>query len=377
MTAMKRYPFLNLHTVNAGYAEAIKAATARVIDSGRYIGGEEVETFEHNIASLCNAPHAIGVSNGLDALRLIIRGYINLGIMSPGDEIIVPADTFFASVLAITDIGLEPVFVDPDINTYNLNTSLIEQAITPRTRAIMPVHLYGRVCWDERLVTTARRYGLKIIEDNAQAIGAVAQCDGLHGSRITGALGDAAGFSFYPTKNIGALGDAGVIVTHDSELASVIRALRNYGGSRQYHYDYEGMNCRLDPMQAAIINVKLPHLHEENDYRRTIADIYHRHINNAAVTKPLPRIADECVWHQYVIRVNDRERFRKYMDDNGVETSIHYAVPPHKQPCYSRYSHIQLPVAERIASEVVSLPITRCTTPQDAEEISAIINRYT
>ncbi len=374
---MIKFPFLELYTVNAKYADELKNATARVIDSGRYIGGSEVERFEQSLATLCDVPHAIGVSNGLDALRMILRGYIELGIMSQGDEIIVPANTFIASALAISDNGLTPVFAEPDIHTYNIDTDKIEQNITPRTKAIMTVHLYGRVSWNYKLMDIARKHNLKIIEDNAQALYATSPIDGLYGTRITGGLGDAAGFSFYPTKNIGALGDAGAVTTHDRELAEVIKALHNYGSNRQYYNIYRGLNCRLDPIQAAILNVKLPHVNEENAYRQELARTYDIHITNNAITKPLAITGNECVWHQYVIRVNDRDRFRKYMDDNGVETAIHYAIPLHKQPCYSRYADLQLPVAEKAGREIVSLPITRCTSIDDAKEISAIINRYT
>ncbi len=373
---MKHYTFLDLATINEPYFEEIKAATDRVITSGRYIGGDEINLLEENLCNQCGAPYAIGVSNGLDALRLILRGYIELGVMSPGDEVIVPANTYIASVLAISDNGLIPVFVEPHLATYNLDCSLIEKAITPRTRAIMTVHLYGRVAWSEKLVEIAKKYNLKVIEDNAQAIGAVSSSIGLYSSKITGALGDAAGFSFYPTKNIGALGDAGAVTTHDKELAETIKALRNYGSNRQYHNIYAGLNCRLDPMQAAIINIKLPHIQNENTYRQALADIYDQNINNPLIIKPLNDIPHISVWHQYIVRVNNRERFRDYLAQNGVETAIHYPTPPHKQPCYSQYSHLKLPIAEQIANEVVSLPITRCTTQQDAKEIADIINSY-
>lgn len=375
---MKRYTFLDLATVNAPYSDAIKKATERVIESGRYIGGEEVATFEKNLATLCNAPYAIGVSNGLDALRLIIRAYIELGVMHAGDEIIVPSNTYIASVLAITDNGLVPRFVEPDILTYNLDSSLLERNLSYRTRAIMPVHLYGRVAWDDCIANCAKKFNLKVIEDNAQAIGATALADGLYGSRMTGALGDAGAFSFYPTKNIGALGDAGAVVTHDKALADAITALRNYGSDRQYHNIYAGLNCRLDPMQAAIINVKLPHIKEENGYRQQIADIYEQAIKNQAVTKPIRRIANEQVWHQYTIRVTDRDKFRDYLSSHGVETAIHYPTPPHLQPCYrdSQYAKTSYPIAEKIAAEIISLPITRCTSADDAREIADIINLY-
>ncbi len=373
---MKQYTFLDLATINRPYFEEIKTATNRIITGGRYIGGNEVLLLEKNLSLQCNVPFAIGVSNGLDALRLILRGYIELGVMQQGDEIIVPSNTYIATVLAITDNGLKPIFIEPDIYTYNLDSSLLETVITSRTRAIMPVHLYGRVAWDEKLVETARKYNLKVIEDNAQAIGAVSPTSGLYNSNITGALGDAAGFSFYPTKNIGALGDAGAVTTHDAQLAEAVRALRNYGSDRQYHNIYTGLNCRLDPMQAAIINVKLNHLREENSYRQTLADIYTQNINNPLVVKPLNENNGQSVWHQYVVRVNSRDKFKEYLSKNGVETAIHYPTPPHKQPCYSQYSQLEFPIAELIANEIISLPITRCTSPQDAIEISQIINSY-
>lgn len=373
---MKQYTFLDLGEVNREYASAIKEAVCRVVDSGRYIGGSEVEHLESTLAGICQAKAAIGVSNGLDALRLIFRAYIEMGTMAPGDEVIVPADTYIASVLAVTDNGLVPVFVEPDLATYNLDTNLLEQAITPRTRAIMPVHLYGRVCWDEKLVEVARKYNLKIVEDNAQAIGATALVDGMYGTRITGGLGDAAGISFYPTKNVGALGDAGAVVTQDEHLAQMIRSLRNYGSSVQYQNDYAGLNCRLDPMQAAILNVKLPYLERENAHRQQLADIYEAEINNDLVVKPLRRVANEQVWHQYVVRVENREAFRSYLAEHGVETGIHYPIAPHRQPCYAQYAHLPLPIAEKIAAQVVSLPITRCTSPTAAAEIAAIINGY-
>lgn len=373
---MKRYTFLELAGVNKPYIDEIKVAVNRVIDSGRYIGGVEVEALEQGLAVYCEAPYAVGVSNGLDALRLIFRGYIELGVMSPGDEVIVPSNTYIASVLAVSDNGLVPVFVEPELLTYNLDSNLVEQAMTKRTRAIMPVHLYGRVCWNEKLAGIAKQHNLKIVEDNAQSIGATSLCAGLYGSRKTGALGDAGAFSFYPTKNIGAIGDAGAVVTHDAELAQVVAALRNYGSVRQYHNVYVGLNCRLDPIQAAILRVKLTRVDEENKYRQQLADIYEQEIDNAMVVKPLKRVDNEVVWHQYVVRTANRDCFRQYLLDNGVETAIHYATPPHKQPCYSQYGHLQLPIAEQIGNEVVSLPITRCTSPEDAHEISAIINGY-
>ena len=373
---MKHYTFLNLATINQRYNSAIKDAVNRVIDSGTYIGGDEVNAFEKNLSVICNTPHCVGVSTGLDALRLILRGYIELGIMKQGDEIIVPANTFIASALAITDNQLKPIFVDPNIVSYNINGDYLEEIITPNTKAIMPVHLYGRVAWNEKIVHIAKKHHLKVIEDNAQALGATSLHDGLYNSRATGSLGDAAAISFYPTKNIGAMGDAGAIVTHDKDLAHVVAALRNYGSNQQYHNSFKGLNCRLDPVQAAIINVKLPFLKEENKYRQSIADIYDSKISNAAIIKPLKRIENEVVWHQYVIRVANRNQFRNYMLENGVETAIHYPIPLHKQQCYCEYNNLNLPISEKICDEIVSLPITRCTSMQDAHEIATIINNY-
>lgn len=365
-----RYPFLDLGHVNAPISIALKEAAWRVIDSGRYVGGAENEAFGRELAAFVGTDYAVGVSNGLDALRLILRGYMALDRISPGDDIIVPGNTYVATVLAITDSGLNPVFVDADADTLNIDTSLIEAAVTPRTRAIMTVHLYGRPAYDQVMADVARRHGLLIIEDNAQAIGA--DVDGV----MTGALGDAAAFSFYPTKNVGALGDAGAVTTCDKELALAVRALSNYGSDRRYHNIYEGFNCRLDPMQAAFLRIKLALAREETARRRRLAAIYNADISNPLVIKPLIDIRDHSVWHQYVIRTDDREKFCNYLTDNGVGWDVHYAVPPHMQPCYSRYRTSALPVTDRLAAEVVSLPISSCTSECDAHEIASIINAY-
>ena len=265
--AQIRYPFLDLADVNAPYMGELQAAAARVVVSGRYVGGSECEAFEAELAAMTGTRFAVGVSNGLDALRLILRAYVGMGEMVPGDEILVPANTYVASVLAISDAGLRPVLVDADLSTLNMDTSLLRGAVTPRTRGIMAVHLYGRVVWNEELEAVAREFGLKVIEDNAQAIGAKWR------GRMTGSLGDAAAFSFYPTKNVGALGDAGAVTTSDERLARAVRALANYGSDRRYHNIYRGFNCRLDPLQAAFLRVKLPHTAEENERRRQLARI--------------------------------------------------------------------------------------------------------
>lgn len=370
------YRFLDMNRLTAPYLDALRAAADRVITDGPYIGGGEVAALESDLRALTGTAHAVGVSNGLDALRLIFRAYIELGVMAPGDEVIVPANTYVASVLAVTDCGLTPVFVEPSIDTLNLDTALIEQAITPRTRAILPVHLYGRACWDVTLADIARRYNIKIVEDNAQAIGAQAHTPGLHGSHATGALGDAAAFSFYPTKNIGALGDAGAVTTDDTELANAVRALANYGSDRRYHNIYRGYNCRLDPIQAAFIRVKLADIDNVNAGRRANAAVYNRLVCNPLITPPSVGADDTAmVWHQYTILTNHRDALRQYLDSRGVQTDIHYATPPHRQPCYAQYSSLNLPVTDRIADSIVSLPIATAT-PDEIAEISAIINEF-
>lgn len=373
-----KYPFLDLGAVNAPYADELVKAAERVVRSGRYVGGEEVERLESMLSGMTGAPYIIGVSNGLDALRLILKGYVALGVMKSGDEVIVPGNTYVASLLAITDAGLKPVPVDADIQTMNIDSQLVEKAVTPKTKAIMTVHLYGRVAWDNTLADIAKRYGLKVIEDNAQGIGGIATTAGLYGSRRTGSLGDAAAFSFYPTKNVGALGDAGAVATHDKELAMTVRALANYGSDRRYHNIYLGYNCRLDPMQAAMLTVKLPHTDRENADRFERAVTYSRNIQRPDVVTPMmSETVTDNVWHQYVLRVTNGKRaeFISRLAENGVGTDIHYATPPHHQPCYAGLPHSALPVTELLADEVVSLPIATGTSVKDAAEISEIINR--
>lgn len=371
-----RFPFLRLADVNAPYRDAMAAAMLRVVDSGYYVGGPELQALEEMLAAQTQVPHVAGVTNGLDALRLIFRAMLELGMLQRGDEVIVPANTYIASVLAVTDNGLTPVFVEPDAATLNLDSTLVEAAITPRTRAVMPVHLYGRVCWDATLADVCRRHNLLVVEDNAQAIGARSEEPGLFGTHTTGSLGHAAGFSFYPTKNIGALGDAGAVATHLPELDRTVRALRNYGSLQQYNNIYAGLNCRLDPVKAAQLAVKLPHTDAENQLRRTRAALYEKHINNPAIIKPLWTPGDLCVWHQYTVRTAQRQQLRHYLAKNGVETAVHYATPPHLQPCYSQYAHLHLPVTQAIADTIVSLPITRTTPEADIALISDIINAY-
>lgn len=375
----KIYTFLDLEELNRPFMADICSALERVALSGRYIGGTEVESFESMLAGMTGTRYAVGVSNGLDALRMIFRAYVQLGLLCPGDEVLVPANTYIASVLAVTDAGLVPVFVDIDEDTSNMSAAAAEAATTPRTRAILPVHLYGRVCWSEALKKLATDRGLIVVEDNAQAIGAVGGVTGIGGGSCrTGALGHAAAFSFYPTKNIGALGDAGAVTTDDDELAAAVRALANYGSDRRYHNIYAGFNCRLDPLQAAVLKVKLPHTDTVNEARRRVADTYFAEIVNPLVSLPARPVGDDCVWHQFVVRTRHRDAFRDYLSSCGVQTDINYPVPPHKQPCYvSVMSGVKAPVAEEQARRLLCLPVSGCTSESDAREIAAIINNYT
>lgn len=373
------YPFLELDKVNAPYIEDIKRSINRVVESGRYIGGPEVEELEAKIARLTRVPHVVAVSNGLDALRLILRAYVLTGRLNEGDEVIVPANTYIASVLAIADAGLIPVPVDPDPVTHNIDAAGVESNLTPLTRAIMPVHLYGRVCWSRELADTVRSHELIVVEDNAQAIGAKSPVEGLFGTYVAGGLGHAAGFSFYPTKNIGALGDAGAVATHDKEIADTVRALANYGSYSRYHNVHAGFNCRMDPVQAAVLNVKIEHTDDENAARFARAVAYDNTIDNPAVIKPLitPYVTD-CVWHQYVIRIpHHRDALQRFLASRGVATDIHYPTPPHRQPCFSGLlGSRELPVAEMLAGEVLSLPISPATSVKEASDIARIINEF-
>ena len=363
-----KYPFLDLKDAVAPYRDEIVEAVTRVIDSGRYIGGPENENFERLLASVLGVGYAVGTANGLDALRLIFRAYIELGVLKPGDEVIIPANTYIASVLAVSDCGLKPKFVEPDEATMNLDWTKVEEAVGERTRAVMTVHLYGRISWNEDVVSRLRNRGILIVEDNAQAIGA-----SLPDGRRSGSLGDASGMSFYPTKNIGALGDAGAVTTNDRKLAETVRILANYGSESRYHNIYKGLNSRLDPIQAAVLTVKLRHLDEEIARRRGIAAIYGSEIRLPGLIKPYDA-GCESVWHQYVVRVKDRDKFRSILEAKGVGTDIHYAVPPHRQPCYAEYSGLHLPVTDLLSDTVVSLPVSQTTSADDAHAISAIIN---
>ena len=375
--------FLDLQKINAQYSDELKAATARVIDSGWYLLGNEVKQFEQSLATYCGVNHAIGVANGLDALRLILKAYIEMGIMAEGDEVIVPANTYIATVLAISDNRLKPVLVEPDIATYNLDISRIEAAITSRTKAILVVHLYGQICWSEELEQIAQKYNLKVVEDNAQAIGAQIQLKNKNNKFAkSGALGDAAGFSFYPGKNLGALGDAGAVTTNDDRLADVIRALANYGSRQKYVNEYQGLNSRLDELQAAILDVKLRYIDIETVRRREIAEYYCKHIKNDAITLPFQneelgiKTMNSHVWHLFVIRTKERDRLQQYLTDNGVQTLIHYPIPPHKQGAYHFMNSKSYPITELIHNEVLSLPISPVMDIDSVVKVSNIISTW-
>ncbi|HCM59968.1 MAG TPA: aminotransferase [Bacteroidales bacterium] len=390
--------FLDIQKITDSFEPELSEAVTRVVRRGWYLLGEEVAAFEKEYATYIGVKHCIGVANGLDALRLIMKAWIETGEMREGDEVIVPANTYIASILAITDNRLKPVLVEPDMTTYNLDLTQVERHITPRTKAIMLVHLYGRACWSEELGQIAKKYKLRIIEDNAQAAGAVwgstskGTAVPVVDVRRTGSLGDAAGNSFYPGKNLGALGDAGAVTTNDDELAAVVRALANYGSSRKYVNDYQGLNSRLDEIQAAVLRVKLPRLDADNNRRREIAQYYLENIVNPKISLPLPasimkakayfkeqhssdsRHDASHVWHLFVIRSSERDRLQKILSENGIETLIHYPVPPHRQKAYSEWNKLALPLTEKIHSECLSLPISQVMGLEEARIISNVLN---
>lgn len=375
---LKHYRFIDLAKASSpGLTDRMVAAAERVIRSGRFLHGPETERFEHEIAQLCETSHCVAVSNGLDAIRLIFRAYMELGRLKPGDEVIVPGNTFIASLLPLSDLGLTPLVVDPSERDFNLSLADAERALTPRTKAILTVHLYGTPSWDPEAARRLHDKGIIIVEDNAQAIGAVAPYPGLHATRTTGSLGDAAAISFYPTKNLGALGDAGAVVTSDDRLAHTIRVIANYGSDRRYHNIIRGYNNRIDEIQAAMMLEKLPELKDVAAARGKTALAYSRYISSPHVRTPEIFSDRLQVWHQYVVRSPHRDALKAYLADNGVETDIHYLVPPHLQPCYRDKLTLASPlsVTERFADEVLSLPIVN-TTPDDAKEISEIINRF-
>ena len=365
--------FLDLKKINERFRAEMDVATKRVLDSGWYLLGKECEAFEAEFAAYCGEKHAIGCANGLDALKLVIKAYG----FGPGDEVIAPANTYIASLIAISANGATPVLVEPDLVTYLIDPTRIEEKITPRTKAIMVVHLYGRVCKMDAVNAIARKHGLKVIEDCAQAHGAYC------GSRRAGNLGDAAGFSFYPGKNLGCLGDGGAVTTNDDELAKKVRALRNYGSDVKYHFPYRGTNSRLDEIQAAWLRVKLPHLDADNARRAEIAARYCREISNPLVTLPAEDAGRETgdgklgnVRHVFPVRVSRRDAFQAYLTEKGVQTVIHYPIPPHRQPAYTEWHGLSLPITEKIHDTIISLPISPVMTEGEVSEVIAAVNGW-
>lgn len=359
-------PFLDLFAINDRYRREIEHSIQEVLDSGWYLQGEINKEFCKNFASYCGTKYCLGVANGLDALRLIIRGYG----FGAGDEIIVPANTFIATVLAITENGCKPIFVEPDINTYNINPKLVEKSITSKTKAIMAVHLYGQLADVESLSKIAKKYGLKLIEDSAQAHGAILN------DKRAGSFGDAAGFSFYPGKNLGALGDAGCITTNDKDLYEKCKALANYGSDYKYHHIYKGINSRLDEIQAAILNVKLKYLEQDNEIRRSISKKYREQVDNSSIILPTVSSEESHVWHIFVVRTNNRGKLAEFLKERGIQTNIHYPIPPHQQKAYSEYEGDSYPITEQIHKQVLSIPISPVLSQQDVQYIITCLNQY-
>ncbi len=358
--------FLDLQKINERYREEIDSRIKKILDKGWYILGNEDKIFEENFSKYLGVKHCIGCANGLDALNLIIRGY---GFCN-GDEIIVPANTYIATILAISENGCTPVLVEPDINTYNINPDLIEAKITKKTKAIMVVHLYGQAVQMEKIWQIAKKYNLKVIEDSAQAHGA------MYNGIKTGALGDASGFSFYPGKNLGCIGDGGCVTTNDDVLAAKVRAIANYGSDYKYHHIYKGVNSRLDEIQAAVLDIKLKYLDSDNQKRRQIAKFYRDNIKNPQII--LPKIYDENahVWHVFVIRTQNRDKLQKFLEENGIQTNIHYPTPPHRQGAYNELENKELPISEQIHKEVISIPISPVMTDDEVNKVVEVINNY-
>ena len=363
-------PFLDLQSINAQYrAELIEACT-RVIDSGWYISGNELSQFEQEFATYCGSAHCIGVANGLDALILTLRAWLELGRLQPGDEVIVPANTYIASILAISANGLTPVLVEPDAASFNISPANARAAITAKTRAILPVHLYGQLADMPAIMALAREHGLLVLEDAAQAHGAA-----IAGKRA-GSWGDAAGFSFYPGKNLGALGDAGAITTQDAELAQTLRALRNYGSHEKYKNLFKGVNSRLDAIQAAMLRVKLSKLELETQHRRSIAAIYLQNIHHPAVQLPQVASPEQHVWHLFVIRTGQRTALQQHLAAQGIQTLIHYPIPPHQQQAYAEWNAQSYPLTEAMHQEVLSLPMGPTLSEGEALQVAEMVNSF-
>lgn len=362
--------FLDLKSTTKSYIDEIKEACCRVIDSGQYILGKEVVDFERKFSDFCNTSYCIGVASGLDALTLVLRAWKISGKLKDGDEVIIQANAYIACVLAITENGLTPVFVEPDELTYNINTNAIPAAITDKTRVIMPVHLYGQISEMEKISRLAKKYNLLVLEDCSQSHGAMIK------NKRCGSWGDAAAFSFYPSKNLGALSDAGAITTSDNQLATALAALRNYGSEKRYHNIYQGVNSRLSEMQAAILSVKLKHLNDETDLRRKIANRYINEISNNLITLPSSQLPEHHVWHLFVIRCSEREKLINYMNNCGIATFVHYPIPPYKQQAYKEFNNLTFPVNEKIHDEVLSIPLNPCMSEHDIGYIIEKLNIF-
>ena len=398
--------FLSLKDITALHGDEINEAVSRVVNSGWYLQGQENERFERHYAEFIGTKYCVGCANGLDALIWIFRAYMELGVMKPGDEVIVPANTYIATILAITENGLKPVLVEPKLNTLEIDDDLIEEHITEKTKAICIVHLYGRCAYTEKIGALCKKYNLKLIEDNAQAHGCKAPIE--NGKLIidnsentansqfstfnsqfkrTGSLGDAAGHSFYPGKNLGALGDGGAVTTNDEELAKAIRALANYGSQKKYVFKYTGRNSRLDEIQAAVLDVKLKYLDKDNQHRKDVAHYYHEHINNPLITLPDLLPDDQNVYHLFPIIVHNpslqggdggrlRNSLQDYLQKNGIQTLIHYPIPPHKQECYKQWNNVIMAITEQISNEELSLPIGPTISTDDVKQIVSILNHF-
>lgn len=363
-------PFLDLQKINLRHETEFQKAFDGVLQSGWFILGSSVASFEKAFADYCGTKHCIGVANGLDALILILEAYKELGVMSDGDEVLVPSNTYIASILAISRAGLTPVLVEPRLDDALIDVSKIEGAITPRTKAILPVHLYGQLCDMTAINAIAQKRGLKVIEDSAQSHGAI------QNGKRSGALGDASGFSFYPGKNLGALGDGGAITTDDDKLAATLQALRNYGSHVKYENLYKGVNSRLDELQAHLLEIKLGVLDADNARRRAIAARYRREITNPAVALPVAHTEEGHVWHLFVVRTAIRTALQEHLKNAGVATVIHYPIPPHKQAAYSEWKDASYPVSEQVHSEVLSLPISPVMTDEEVSVVIEAVNRY-
>jgi dTDP-4-amino-4,6-dideoxygalactose transaminase len=362
--------FLDIKKINERFKSELMEAAERVINSGWYISGRELEAFEHDFAKYCGVKYAIGVANGLDALTLVLKAWKIMGRISEGDEVIVPANTYIASVLAISETGLKPVLVEPDEHTFNISIDSIRKNYTEKTKVILPVHLYGQISPMEEIMSFAHEKNLLVLEDSAQSHGASI------GGKKAGSWGDASGFSFYPGKNLGALGDAGAVTTNSDELNRVLRSLRNYGSEEKYKNDYIGVNSRLDEIQAAFLGVKLKYLDADTKIRKQIAHKYLSEIKNPNITLPIIRNQELHVWHLFVVRCDDRAELQKYLNDNGIQTLIHYPTPPHKQKAYQNLNGLQLPIAEKIHHEVLSIPLDPTLTDSEIEKVITVINGW-